>query len=605
MNRWKCRLKRLGFCLGILMAIMTVGVAYAWNRMAQEDKRHAAFCNCGTSIKGFLSLYASAIEKAVATDEVAPLGDFYPVDYFSDQRGQWQLGSPVDLGGATKRNLVAFGNASANRESVLAEMKQYLKGITRLDHVKYKINLIEEIEPDVRAVLTVKCVLDGVDTDSHLFQDRFFFRWHIENRKNPSQPSNWKIVRDELVEGVRVAGPGDGFDRVDLDGVGIDYVHQRDPKLDKTNPSARLKFAVIEHSAGGVSAVDIDEDGRTDLFFSDGVYSRLFHNITPPGAKSVAFEDMTSQSGLGAIDQACSALFGDFDNDGDKDLFISRYAAPCKFFHNDGSGQFRDVTSEYGLNLIAPCVSACLLDYDLDGYLDIYVGVNGNAFEDAPDIPFYATNGQPSHLFRNDAGKRLVDVTEQTGTVNGGWTLAVASGDYDNDGYPDLAVANDFGRKVLYHNNGNGTFTDRAKEAGVLDFSGGMGVAFADLNGDDAPDLLTSNIESGQRYFGEEITLWQFMRNEIRSGWIWHDLPQYRELYGLLGDAWRDLGKQVGEGNSVFCNQGDGTFAEWKDCHATRAGWAWSVNPLDFDNDADMDIYVANGWVSGKRKDDL
>jgi hypothetical protein len=109
---------------------------------------------------------------------------------------------------------------------------------------------------------------------------------------------------------------------------------------------------------------------------------------------------------------------------------------------------------------------------------------------------------------------------------------------------------------VLYHNNGDGTFTDRAKQAGVLDFSGGMGVAFADLNGDDAPDLLTSNIESGQRYFGEEITLWQFMRSEVRSGWILDDLAEYWELYSLLGDQWRQLGKQVGEGNSVFANPG-------------------------------------------------
>jgi hypothetical protein len=95
------------------------------------------------------------------------------------------------------------------------------------------------------------------------------------------------------------------------------------------------------------------------------------------------------------------------------------------------------------------------------------------------------------------------------------------------------------------------------------------------------------------------------MRNAVRTRWVVEDLPEYRELYGLMGDDWRELGKQVGEGNSVFCNQADGTFVEWKDCNATRAGWAWSVNGLDYDNDGDLDVHVANGWISGKLKDDL
>jgi hypothetical protein len=585
--------------------IVVVGCLYVWNWVTTADREHAAFCQCGTSISAFLSNYAKAIQNAQALGDVSGLQSFYSNDYASDQRGHWRLDTAKDLGGVTLANLVSDEQGSINAHAVLAEWQQYLQGITRVDYIKYKISLIEEIEPGIRAVLTVKNVLDGVDTSGQLFQDRFFFRWHIENRRSADDTDNWQIVRDELVEGVRVAGRGDSFERADLREIGIGYTYQRNPKLNPNAPDTPLKFAVIQHAAGGVSAVDFDDDGRTDLFFPDGVHSRLYRNVTQPGLHTPAFEDVTSHSGLGIIDQACSAMFGDFDNDGDKDLFVSRYAAACQFFSNVGSGKFVDATAEMGLGLVAPCISACLLDYDRDGWLDIYIGVNGDAVNDAPDIPFYAVNGQPNRLFRNESGRRFVDVTKQSGTGDRGWTLAVTAGDYNNDDWPDLAVANDFGRKVLYRNNGDGTFTDQAKEAGVLDFSGGMGVAFADLNGDDFSDLLTSNIESGQRYFGEEITLWQFMRNEVRSGWIWHDLTKYRELYDLLGDQWRELGKQVGEGNSVFCNQGDGTFVEWKDCHATRAGWAWSVNPFDFDNDADLDIYVANGWISGKRKDDL
>jgi hypothetical protein len=605
MKRWKRWPKRLAIYLGILSTILVAGPIYLFHLVNSADLRHAAFQECGTSISTFLSNYAKAIQIAKVGGDISALNAFYAHDYSSPQRGQWQFDSAIDLGGVTLANLVSTGRNSDGTDAVLAELQQYLSGIVRVDFIKYKISLIEKIEPGVSAVLTVKYILDGEDRVGQLFQDRFFFRWHIENRKRPSQADNWQIVRDELVEGVRVAGRGNSFERMDLATLGIDYAHQRDPKLNPLDPEVRLKFAVIQHAAGGVSAVDYDGDGRTDLFFPDGVRSRLYRNVTQSGSRWPAFDDVTIQSGIGVIDRACSAMFGDFDNDGDKDLFVARYTAPCRFFYNDGNGRFLDATSKVGLKLVAPCISSCLLDYDSDGFLDIYIGVNGDAVHDSPDIPFYAVNGQPNRLFRNASGRRFIDVTEKTGTGDHGWTLAVTSGDYDNDGWPDLAVANDFGRKVLYRNNGDGTFTDRAKESGVLDFSGGMGLAFADLNGDDFCDLLTSNIESGQRYFGEEITLWQFMRNEVRSGWIWSDLPKYVELYNLLGEQWRELGKQVGEGNSAFCNQRDGTFVEWKDCHAARAGWAWSVNPFDFDNDGDLDIYVANGWITGKKKDDL
>lgn len=581
MRRWMFRLKRVAICLCIPAIALAACVAYTSNWMAQADKQHKAFCDCGTSIKGFLSSYASAIRSATSSGDVSALRACYADDYSPGIRGHFRFEQPNDLGDVTLSVLTSDGSELPSRDDVVADLQCYLEGIASIDDVKYKINLIEAVQPEVSAVLTVKCVLDGRDTANQLFQDRLFFRWHIEIRATSKGAANWRIVRDELVEGVRVAGRGNAFERANPYKIGIDYVHRRDPKLDPSNPQVHLKFAVIEHAAGGVSAADFDADSRADLFFCDGVASRLFRNVTPVGAGEVAFEDVTRQSGLGGLDQACSAMFGDFDNDGDKDLFVSRYAAGCKYYINDGAGHFVDATLKVGLDQVAPCVSSCLLDYDQDGFLDIYVGGNGNAFKEAPDIPFYATNGQHNRLLRNDAGQRFIDVTRKTGIGNSGWTLAVTAGDYDNDGNPDLAVANDFGRKVLYHNNGNGTFADRAKESGVLDFSGGMGVAFADLNHDDAPDLLTSNIESGQRYFGEEITLWQSMRNEVRSGWIWHDLPEYRELYTLLGDKWRDLGKQVGEGNSVYCNQGNGTFVEWKDCHATRAGWAWSVNPLD------------------------
>ena len=183
--------------------------------------------------------------------------------------------------------------------------------------------------------------------------------------------------------------------------------------------------------------------------------------------------------------------------------------------------------------------------------------------------------------------------------------MAVASADYDRDGYPDLAIANDFGRKVLYRNQGDGTFIDRAKHAGVLDFSGGMGVTFGDFNEDGRVDLYTSNINSNQRWFGEDQTVDQYARNVFRTRWALFDLSEYYALIQLLGKDWPDLGQQIGEGNSLFSNNGDGTFGELNDSHTRRAGWGWSVAFLDFDNDSRLDISAVNGWISGRPDTDL
>ena len=196
-------------------------------------------------------------------------------------------------------------------------------------------------------------------------------------------------------------------------------------------------------------------------------------------------------------------------------------------------------------------------------------------------------------------------MTEKSGTGDTGWTLAVAAADYDNDGYPDIATANDFGRKNLYHNNHDGTFTEVAKQAGVLDFSGGMGLTWGDFDDDGYLDLYTSNINSNQRWFGEDMTVSQYMRNVIRTKYAITDLGEYWKVYQLLGPRWTELGKMIGEGNRLFHNNGDGTFRQVKDSHTNRAGWGWSVAFFDYDNDTKLDIYAANGWISNAPNTDL
>ena len=166
-------------------------------------------------------------------------------------------------------------------------------------------------------------------------------------------------------------------------------------------------------------------------------------------------------------------------------------------------------------------------------------------------------------------------------------------------------MANDFGRKCLYRNNRDGTFTERAKEAGTLDFSGGMGICMGDIDGDGWADIYTSNIYSNQRWLGEEKALLQYTRNTIRSKWMFRDFGEFRDLYRMVDGDWRSVGRMAGEGNSLFLNQHDGTFRESRESCTNRAGWGWGVALFDANNDGRQDIYAANGWISTPGKPDF
>jgi hypothetical protein len=601
-------LKKLAMLTVVLLVIVGSVIGAALYIMARSDQEHARFFNTGKSVNTFLGNYTRALRESFDKKDPAPVMSLYSDRFWSPGRGHWQMAPASEESDVSISRVVIKGRDDFDKQQLRGEVGNYLDSIKSISNIWTKIDMIEEVELERRVVLRVKFILDGTDPHGVVFQDRYFYRWSLVN-EGTLGAFDWKIVKDELVEnagmleGLRVGGDGAGFKEVDLKGAGIDFKHSRDPKLDAEKYSAKMKFDIIEHGSGGVSVTDYDNDGRQDIFFPDGVRSRLYRNVSD-GSGEVKFVDVTTEVGLDGIDQANAGLFADVDNDGDDDLFIARYLAPNKFFRNDG-GKFVDQSKEFGLDFNSTSVTAVFLDYDRDGYVDLYIGLYGNAFNDVPRLPFFAQNAQPNRLYHNEHGHGFRDVTTSSGAADTGWALAVASADYDGDGYPDIAVANDFGRKCLFHNNGDGTFTDVAKQAGVLDFSGGMGVTFGDFDGDGLIDLYTSNINSNQRWFGEDMTVSQYMRNVARTRWMILDLPQYKKFYDLVGSNWTSIGTAIGKGNSLFKNNGDGTFTELKESHTARAGWGWSVAFFDADNDTDLDIYAANGWITNKNKDDL
>lgn len=587
----------------------------------RQDRGHAQHYALGQRINNYLSEYSRAFTAAFHDGDPAKFADFYSGDYAAPGRGQWALREARQQGGVFVTELAAVGGADYDKAAVVEEFAQYLGELSAIEKLACKIYLIEKPDPD-DVILTTKFFLDAVDREGRLLQDRRIIRWRLVNESPGSVPPDWKIVSDELVHGVRAAGGGGLFAKVDLESAGIDFRHARDPKLDiefsKIDPSTgekKLKFGMVQYAPSGVATADYNQDGRPDIFFPDGIRSRLYRNEGPGDAGELTFTDVTSEAGLEGLGEAVAGIFADVDNDGDKDLFVTRYMAPNKFFYNNGDGTFTERSAEAGLGLNAPSMSATFLDYDRDGYLDLFVGVYGNAFEQVPRIMFFARNGERSRLYRNvplpagngiPAGRRtFVDVSDQAGIADTGWTLAVAAGDYDNNGYPDLALANDFGQKVLYRNNGDGSFTDTTKHAGVWDIGPGMSAAFGDINDDEWLDLYTANVQSNQRWYGEEVTVSQYLRNVLKTKWAILDAAEYFGLYRLIGSDWINLGTKVGEGNSLFANNGDGTFHELMDSHTNMAGWGWSTAFVDVDNDSHLDIYAANGWISNDPATDL
>ncbi len=600
--------KTIVISLGLSLILLLLGLV-ARTFLNNEDRKFQEFRQTGVGINKWLKSFGLASSDAVKSRSLDGIEAYYAADYRAPHRGNWALVKALETNGLWHAKLDKVDNAEFDRNGAIAYWRKYLAGIASVDHFECKINLLEDAQPGKSARVSVKYMLDGIDQNNRVIADRFFFRWWL---KATGDGSGWEVVKEELlddpeVSSERVAGDGAGFKSIDLVAAGIEYKHQRDPNLNPKN--TKLKFAVIEHASGGVATADFDGDGWVDIFFCDGLQSRLYRNLKKTPDAECRFEDVTSRCGLSGIGSATCALFADIDNDGDKDLFVGRYGAPSRLFINDGHGTFSDHSSELGLDFIQPSAAACFIDYDRDGFVDLYVGNNGDAVHEVPRIPFFARNGRPNRLYHNIGGKKFEDVTEKAGVGDTGWTLAVCAGDVNGDGWPDIGVANDFGRKGLYRNNKDGTFTEYAKEAGTLDFSGGMGIAMGDLDGDGLADIYTSNIYSNQRWIGEQQALLQYVRNSVRSEWIFKDFREYVDIYRLTDGDWRALGRNAGEGNSLFCNKGDGTFRERKDSTTNRAGWGWGIALLDVDNDMDLDIYAANGWITpedgGKSKPDL
>jgi hypothetical protein len=559
----------------IIPALALLG---GWLVVGHLDSEGLRFFEAGKDVDRLLDLFAHAAKAR----DVEGLNALFADSFRGEKLG---LTEPVlrESKDGVQRSAFRFGPGAVDKAAAVAEWRAYLDGFDSVESVSFHPHRLQEWRPDRALRAAVRFELIGTPRGkTYSGIDRAYL--HLTFARTAR---GLRINFASLREGERVLGDHPQFKNVSR-AAGIDFLNRYYPAFLDTP----LKFQMIRYGPAGISAVDYDNDGLYDLFIPDGVESKLFRNLGDG-----RFEDVSARAGLCGLDGVSVAVFADYDNDGYKDLFVSRTFKPNQLFHNNGDGTFRDVTKDSGIGEDCCTTVASWADYDNDGFLDLYVG---RYLDPRTKIPttFYARNGETNQLYHNNGNGTFTNVTIKAGVGDPGLCLGTAFGDYDGDGFPDLYVVNDFGRKTLYHNNRNGTFSDVTVKAGALAYGAGMSASFADYDNDGKLDIYCTNIRSEHAWFAESPTVSRYMINSWRQG-VWKtDMPLYWEIFRQSGFGFVGVFQQMASGNTLLRNKGDGTFEDTTvKANANPVGWFWGASFGDFDNDGWQDIYAADGWV--------
>ncbi len=544
--------------------------------VGQVDRSGITFFESGKAIEDELGKFASELTNR------NPKFDVLDAGYQGQALGLASL-APAEERDGIRKLLMRSSGAAADRSAAMAEWTQYLAGFDSIEETIFHIDRVESWGSGEDTVATVRFELLGTPKGTKdAMVDRAMF--HTTFRSTPAGP---KLVAARLVEGDRYASSTPHFiDVASCAGVGFKNRYYP-PFINEPQ-----RFGMIKHGPGGITVVDYDNDGWDDLMIPDGVESKLFRNT-----RDGKFEDVTVKTGLAKLDGVSTAVFADYDNDGDKDAFVSRTYKPNQLFKNNGDGTFTDATAKSGIGEDCCTTVASWADYNNDGLLDLYVG---RYLDPRTDIPttFYARNGLPNQLYKNNGNGAFTNVTVEAGVGELGLCLGSVFGDYDDDGFADLYVVNDFGRKTLYHNRGDGTFEDVTVHAGTLAYGAGMSATYGDYDNDLKGDLYCANIRSDYAWYASTPTVKRYMINSVRQN-VWaSDMPLYWEVFKQSGTDFVAVFQQMASGNTLMRNRGDGTFEDTTvKANANPPGWFWGTVLSDFDNDGWQDIYAADGWV--------
>jgi len=570
------------------IAAIVIGglVLAAWAATSWVDRVGWKFFHTGEGLTKQLALFADRL----AADDAAGLEAFYSSDFRGTPLGLTGLEVAEQRDGVRTYSFRDSGSAT-DRAAAIAEWRDYLAGFQSIEEAHVYVDQLESWSSADDVVASVRLELIGTPTgEARPGIDRAFFRFRLRATADGPQ-----ITSAGLIRGDRSISTEPHFVDVAAS-AGVDFVNRYYPPYLPENRDEPLAFGMLKYGPGGIAAVDYDNDGFYDLFVPDGVEARLFRN-----RGDGSFEDVTATAGLAGLDGVGVGVFADYDNDGHKDAFISRTFQPNQLFHNNGDGSFSDVTAQAGIAEDCCTTVASWGDIDNDGDLDLYVG---RYLEPRLNIPttFYARNGEPNRLYRNEGDGSFTDITEQAGVGEVGLCLGSVFGDYDDDGDLDLYVVNDFGRKTMYRNNGDATFSDVTTETGTLAYGAGMSASFGDYDNDGRLDIYVAHIRSEDAWFAQWPTVLRYMMNSWWQGVWMTDMPLYFEIFQQSGFGFVQVFQDMASGNTLLRNRGDGSFedATW-DAGANPTGWFWGSGFADFDNDGWQDIYAANGWVYNDR----
>lgn len=370
------------------------------------------------------------------------------------------------------------------------------------------------------------------------------------------------------------------FKKIDITQAGIDFENKLTPTED---------FNIIDYlyfyNGGGVAVGDINGDDLPDIFFSGNqVTNKLYLN-----RGNLKFEDITDKAGVGGESSwNTGAVMADINGDGLLDIYVcavvglKNLRGLNELYINNGDNTFTERAAEFGLDFESYSSSAVFLDYDRDGDLDMYllnhaVHTPGSfARASARNLRTYETGDK---LMRNDGGK-FVDVSKQAGIYGGitGYGLGVAVSDFNLDGFPDIFVGNDFHEDdYFYINNGNGTFRESGKEAFTITSKFSMGNDVADINHDGLPDLISLDMLAAD----EEVVKRSESDDNISI------MRLRTKEYGYGYQFQRNM-LQINQGDGTFAET-----ALISNVAATD--WSWSALFADFNQDGHQDLFISNG----------
>lgn len=454
-------------------------------------------------------------------------------------------------------------------------------------------------------------------------------------RAAPSAALIW-LLATAFAAGQRAAKPADSAATSEVQFVevassaGLDFTH-----INGASPDRHLP----EIMSGGGLFFDYDNDGWVDVLLVDGgslvdraVASRARHRLYRNRGNGT-FEDVSAKSGLTHQQYGMGACAADYDNDGWTDVYVTN-VGPNILYHNNGGRTFTDVTRSAGVGSSSFAASCAFADFDGDGYVDLFVvnyvdaRIDNNIFcgDTTNRVRVYCHPLNfaplPSVLYHNNGNGTFTDVSRSSGIgAHRGNGLGVVVGDYDDDGRPDVFVANDTTPNFLYHNEGGGAFKDVALLAGVAVASdgntrAGMGTDFGDYDGDGRLDLFVTNHELETHTLYRNLGRGLFEDATAKSGVGVETLPYVgfgTTFFDYDNDGDLDLavvnghvmnnsghfrpGSKEAQRNLLFRNEGGGRFREIG--RASGPGFAIekvsrTLAAADIDNDGDLDLLITN-----------